>query len=123
MAEIQEIVAVTEQQLLELVKKFAEEKHRLVLISCTQVGNLFRIDYGFDLAYKFCALRIEVPINAPKLPSISPIYFAAFLYENELHDLFGISFAGLLLDYCGKFYRIEKQTPFRTEVNSTETTN
>jgi Ni,Fe-hydrogenase III component G len=39
-----------------------------------------------------------LPLTVPKdtlVPSISPVYFAAFLVENEIQDLFGIRFQGL----------------------------
>jgi ech hydrogenase subunit D len=35
-----------------------------------------------------------------------------FTYENEMHDLFGIKFPGLVLDFGGNFYRKAASTPF-----------
>jgi ech hydrogenase subunit D len=42
------------------------------------------------------------------------VYFAAFLVENEIQDLFGIHFKGLVLDYERTLYldQEEKVTPF-----------
>ncbi len=48
------------------------------------------------------------------MPSISPVYFAAFLIENEIEDQFGIKFDGLVLDFGGTLYLEEEvmRTPF-----------
>lgn len=114
MFEAQEIISISSDQLLQRVKNLFQNKHRLVQISCTQNQDRYFVDYSFDDDYHFSCLRVEISSQTPVLPSISSIYFAAFLYENELHDLFGIRFEGLVLDYGGKFYRIEAQTPFRS---------
>jgi len=121
MFEIQEIVNIAVNDLLAQVKRLAAEKYRMVQISCTQIQDDFSLDYTFDKDGKFYGLRISIPVAAATLPSISGEIFAAFLYENEIHDLFGIKFSGLVLDYGGNFYRIEKKAPFRTTTETTET--
>ena len=40
------------------------------------------------------------------------IFPAAFLYENEIHDLFGIAIEGINHDYNGKLYRTAVEAPF-----------
>jgi ech hydrogenase subunit D len=40
------------------------------------------------------------------------IYPNAFLYENEIHDLFGVSIKDIALDYHGTLYRTSIKTPF-----------
>jgi len=118
MYETQEILNISVSDLISHVQRLAKEGCRLVNMSCTQEQDHFYIDYAFDLNYRFVALRVQVPMFSDKysdMPSISGEIFAAFLYENEIHDLFGIEFNGLALDYGGKFYRINAQTPFRTD--------
>lgn len=113
MFETQEIVNIAVDDLLKQVHRLAKEQYRIVQISCTQQQDEFYLDYAFDKDYKFYGLRVTLPIKDAALPSISGAMFAAFLYENEIHDLFGIEFSGLVLDYGGNFYRIEKKNPFR----------
>lgn len=36
------------------------------------------------------------------LPSITPVYFCAFVAENEMKDLFGVQMDGLMVDYQGR---------------------
>ena len=114
MYETQEIISIAVSDLLTQVQRLAQEQYRMVQISCTQQQDNFYLDYAFDKDYKFYALRVTIPIKDAVLPSISREFFAAFLYENEIHDLFGIKFSDLVLDYGGNFYRIEKPAPFRT---------
>ena len=80
------------------------EGYRFVTMTCTALdADTVDILYHFDKAYKLGHLRLTVPRDAP-LPSISDVYFAAFLVENELQDLFGLRFRGLALDYNQTLY-------------------
>ena len=59
-------------------------------------------------------LRVRLPMLQPELPSISPFYWSAFLYENEMHDLFGITVKGMALDFQGHLYTTLVPTPYVT---------
>jgi ech hydrogenase subunit D len=86
---------------------------RLVQIGCTKIGDdRYEINYSFDENLKFSNLRVVVTAAADRVPSISDIYWNAFFYENEVHDLFGITIDGMAVDYHGKFYRIGVKYPF-----------
>lgn len=50
-----------------------------------------------------------------ELQSITGEIWSAFIYENEMHDLFGIKFKNLELDYQGNFFRVAQKTPWNTE--------
>jgi ech hydrogenase subunit D len=50
------------------------------------------------------------------VPSISPIYGCAILYENEIHDLFNVKVDGLTVDFHGNFYKTAIKFPFGTNV-------
>ena len=111
MFEQQEIVNISKEELIGRVTPLFKEGYRLVQICCTKLDKLI-VDYTFDKDYKFLGLRIELPLEGSELPSITDVYFAAFAYENELHDLFGIKVIGNKIDFGGKFYRINEKTPF-----------
>jgi ech hydrogenase subunit D len=51
------------------------------------------------------------------LPSITGATLAAFPYENELQDLFGIEVEGLAVDYGGNFLRTGKVHPLADMVD------
>lgn len=112
MFEKQEIKTIAKEELLEKVQALADEDYRIVQICCTKVENTLQVDYTFDKDYKFYGMRVELSDENPELPSISGIYFAAFLYENEIHDLFGIQVNNMKVDFKGNLYRIEEDKPF-----------
>ena len=111
MFEKQETVEIAAGDLLERVGRLAREGYRLVQIGCTRLDE-FQLDYSFDKDYRFLNLRLHVPPGSPEVPSISGIYWSAFTYENEIHDLFGVVVKNINVDYGGNFYRIEVKAPF-----------
>jgi len=83
-----------------------------VYIVITMRKNYFRdttyslskdIIYHFDKNEVLTNLRLTVDMDNP-VPSISSIYFAALLIENEIQDQFDIKFEGLVLDFGRKLY-------------------
>ena len=88
--------------------------YRLVTLTCTAADeNHFDLLYHFDRELDLKHLRLEIAVETI-VPSISPIYFAAFLVENEIQDLFGIRFSGLAINYERTLYGEDKTrvTPF-----------
>jgi ech hydrogenase subunit D len=98
--------------LVEKAKELCGSGYRLVQIGCTALSGGFEITYSFDKDYSLLNLRVGVPSAGAEVPSISGVYWSAFLYENEMHDLFGINVRGMALDYKGNFYRTAVKTPF-----------
>ena len=39
-----------------------------------------------------------------KVPSITGVFVAAYLYENEIRDLFGVEIERIAVDWLGKVY-------------------
>ncbi len=109
-----EVIPVTLNTVIGECAKTKAEGYRLVTLSCTALpdGN-YDILYHFDKDLKLKHLRLTVAGNAV-VPSISSVYFSAFLVENEIQDLFGLRFSGLAIDYKRTLY-LEKEvktTPF-----------
>lgn len=93
------------------VERFRNEGYRLVQIGCTKAGDLYEINYCFDLDYRFENLRISITADT-EVPSISGMYWNAFIYENEMHDLFGIQVRGMNIDFKGTLIRTAEKFPF-----------
>lgn len=75
------------------------------------------LDKGVDLIYSYMKdgnlvnLQVkDIPYES-HIPSISDLFLEAFVCENEIHDLFNISFDGLKIDFLGNFYRVETEYP------------
>jgi ech hydrogenase subunit D len=109
--ENQKCTAINKAQLVENVQKMFSAGYRLVAITCTTTDS-FELTYSFDKDYAFESFRFVLPKENPEIPSITGVYFAAFTYENELQDLFGIKVNDLALDFKGTFYKLSLKTPF-----------
>ena len=105
-----EIIPVSD--LVERVRRCAAEGWRLVQINATTLAHRFEVNYSFDRDYVLLTLRIELSLEQPAVPSVSGVYLSAFLYENEIHDLWGIQINGIAVDYKGTFYRTTVKMPF-----------
>ena len=108
----EQIELITIDALLEKVRAKKDQGCRLVQISATQLPGQIELTYSFDLDSRLSNLRLSLPGEEPHLPSISSIYLCAILYENEIHDLFGVQVAGMAIDFKGKFYRTAIKFPF-----------
>ena len=108
------ITPVTRETLVGEVAKLKIEGYRLVTLSCTEIdADTLDLLYHFDKDLALTHLRLAVA-KTESVPSLSPVYFAALLIENELQDFFGLRFQGLVVDYQGTLYLEEEalKTPF-----------
>lgn len=112
--ESQKIIEVDLTNRIRTVYDMDRDGYRLVAITCTKTANGFEISYSFDRNYEFVTLRLEVPFEQ-EITSISGVYHAAFIYENELKDLFGVKIKHIDLDYNGNFYKVATKTPFNPQ--------
>ncbi len=96
-----------------IVKEVASKKAegwRFVTMSCVELDEQScDLLYHFDKDLEMVHLRLTVAKDAP-VPSISGVFFAAFLIENETQDHFGLKFEGLVLDYDRTLYLEEEVT-------------
>jgi ech hydrogenase subunit D len=112
MPDVQELAAVERAELPARAAGMARDGYRLVMISFLARPDGFELTYSFDRDYRLVSLRTFVPAGDPVVPSITPAYFCAFTYENEIQDLCGIKVTGLPLDFMGNFYRKAAPAPF-----------
>lgn len=71
---------------------------------------------GIDLVYSFmkCGHLANYVVSIARdaeVPSISDVFLAAFVFENEIHDLFGVDVRGIAIDFEGNFYRLSTEAP------------
>jgi len=125
--EHQELEEIPVAALLERVQRLRGDGYRLVHIACTRLVADQEVSYCFDrdgqsldsadaaALHGMLTLRVRLPIHDPELPSISPFYWSAFLYENEMHDLFGVRVKGMAVDFQGHLYTTMVPTPYVTK--------
>ena len=109
-----EVIPVSVETVLGEAARAKAEGWRLVTMTCVEL-DAASVDllYHFDRDFELKHLRLTASKDA-LVPSISPLFFAAFLVENEIQDLFGVRFHGLVIDYGRTLYLGEdvKEAPF-----------
>lgn len=100
----------------ELLTRVMEKKNaglRLSQACAACVNGKFELSYSFanDGTYEYTTLRAVIDIDT-EVPSVTAFYPFAFLYENEMKELFGVKINMINLDYHDKLYRISAETPF-----------
>ena len=104
--------SIPTQALLEKVGEMRRQGYRLVQIGATRLPEHVELTYSFDRESRLANLRFQVPATGARVPSISSIYWCAFLYENELHDLFNVQVDGMAVDFHGHLYETAVKFPF-----------
>ena len=108
---IVEIIAP--ESLLDEVMKKKNQGLRLSQACAVFKDGKYELSYSFanDEDYQYTTLRIVMDTDV-EISSITAFYPYAFLYENEMKELFGVKINMISLDYNDKLYRIQTETPF-----------
>jgi len=100
------------------VEEYHRAGWRLALINVTTVlsteadmPGVFEIAWAFARGGGFETIREQIEPGAT-VPSISEFFGAAFLYENEIRELFGINVTGIGVDLKGQLYKTATRVPF-----------
>jgi ech hydrogenase subunit D len=96
-----QITEVTIDSLFHHVVVMKQQGYRFATMTCSDLGSQFDVLYHFDKDYNLNNLRLRID-KGVALPSISSLFFAAAIVENEMKDLFGLSVDGLAIDFQGR---------------------
>ena len=108
---------ITKDELHAKAASLVQAGYRLVQICCVkepsgrEPAQVLEMNYSFDKDYSFLNFKLDLSVGE-ELPSITPVCPAAYLYENEIHDLFGIKITGISVDFKGTLYKIAIPAPF-----------
>jgi ech hydrogenase subunit D len=85
----------------------------VTMTACTNADETVDIYYSFDCNYKLVTVKATVKAGST-VPSLSGVFLAAAFVENEIGELFEVSFSGLAIDYGGRFILAEgsPESPF-----------
>ena len=103
-AKTEDIVA-TKSDMFNKLDALKAQGARLMTITALDHGDEIEYVYNFARDLDVVNLRVKTP-RAEAMPSISSIYPSAFLFENELQDLFKLKVDGLSVDFGGKLLTI-----------------
>ena len=87
---------------LPLVHHTKAEGYRFITITAVDDADNDNFDlyYHFDKELELKQIKISLK-RGSSIPSISYIYEAAFLVENEIKELFGVNITDISIDYGG----------------------
>lgn len=112
MADAQTFQPVTASEIVNVAKNMLKEGYRLIQMCCTKTPSEMDIIYTFEKINLEC-VNYKLPVNVgDTLSSISDSFFHAFLYENEIHDLYGVNFTGMAVDFKGTLYETAVKQAF-----------
>lgn len=101
-------------QVVAIASAYKERGWEFSQICATTLEDSVELLYAYcDPSYKAAGLegvRVNVP-DGTSVPSITGVYPAAFVFENESHDLFGVSFEDISIDFGGEFYTVAVAYP------------
>ena len=105
------VIALSELPALSDAKKASGARFVQMHCVCTDDG-VFDAIYSWmedDIVLK--NYKIEGLTSKDVIPSVTNNFLAAFVFENEAHDLFGANIEGIAIDFQGHFYNIKATTP------------
>ena len=108
---IQDIEPAVAGDLLAIAQDRKAAGYRLGQACATVAGDELEVLYTFEKDNILKSYKFNIDAKAPGLQSVTAIFPYAFIYENEMHDLFGIEFKNLTLDYHGKYIVLPKPAP------------
>ncbi|MCL2884199.1 MAG: NADH-quinone oxidoreductase subunit C [Oscillospiraceae bacterium] len=105
--------------LLSVVDKMKKDGFALAQILAMRKDKLDLI-YSFERDYELISVHLLIDPDE-EIESISAIYPCAYLYENEMKDLFGVKINHINLDFGGHFYKTTVKTPYAPKEETAET--
>ena len=105
------VIALSELPALSDAKKASGARFVQMHCVCTDDG-VFDAIYSWmedDIVLK--NYKIEGLTSKDVISSVTNNFLAAFVFENEAHDLFGANIEGIAIDFQGHFYNIKATTP------------
>ncbi len=108
---IHQVEEITADALIGKVEALKKDGYRFVTMTATDMDEEnIDILYHFDKDLNLINLRLTAK-KAENLPSLSGVYLATFLVENEIRDQFGLVFDGLAVDFGGTLYMEDSVRP------------
>lgn len=108
------IKTIDASELVATAHTLKAEGYRMVQICANKIPEAFELTYSFDKDHELYHYRVVLPEDA-EIMSITDSYFAAFVYENEIKDLFGIKINHIALDFQGNFFITNEPTPWKAD--------
>lgn len=106
MAITQDFRSIPLYTLIDTCKERKNEGYRLAQL-CPKLerDDSITLIYTFVKESEIINYKVSgIKKGVTEVPSVTELFIAAFVFENEAHDLFGVNVVGNLIDFQGKFY-------------------
>ena len=107
-----EYISVNPESIIDESQKLKFAGFHLIQQCATRIPDAYVLIYSFGRNLEMRNLKIILPEDH-EISSITSIFPCAFIYENEMHDLFGVQIKMINIDFEGKLYRTAIETPFK----------
>ena len=88
-----------------------EDGWRFVQILAVNTEDGIDLEYSFMKDGHLVNSKIEGVQKSDVVPSISDDFLEAFVFENEIHELFGVQVSDIAIDFEGNFYDLAQNEP------------
>jgi hypothetical protein len=106
----QVFIDITPSEMRAKTQQYFDRGWRFVNIHGSTVDGGVELIYAFSDFEPLENLRFVLP-NGASLPTITDLFPSSFFFENETHDLFGVNFEDISIDFGGEFYTVSLPTP------------
>ena len=106
-----EFVPLTIEELPERAGALKAQGWRFVQVLAVNTEDGIDLVYSFMKDGRLANHEIKGVKKDVAVPSITDKFLAAFVFENEVHDLFGVSIEGIAIDFGGNFYALAQKEP------------
>ncbi len=115
----QSFIPVEASKLLATATEYKDKGYRFVQCFAHVAGEGLELTYSFDQDYVLDNVRVTIA-PGDEVQSITSVFPAAFIFENEMHDLFGVRVTGISVDFKGRFYTLREEAPMAAGASGTE---
>jgi NADH-quinone oxidoreductase subunit C len=96
------VLELTPQRLLEVVRRLKDEFGFALLLDVTAIDWLGRREPRFEVVYHLLCpagmqrvrLKVALAEDALEVPTLTGLYGSAHFHEREVHEMYGVKFAG-----------------------------
>ncbi|MCL1880279.1 MAG: NADH-quinone oxidoreductase subunit C [Actinomycetia bacterium] len=110
----QVFINTTIAEIHDKARDYQQKGWRFVALTGSTVPGGVELLYSFSDFKEFEQLRLVAEPGAT-VPAVSDIFFNALVFENEVHDLFGVNIKDIAIDFGGKFYGVSVPTPMNPQ--------
>lgn len=94
-----------------LAERMQSEGSRFIQLLAVNAESGIDVQYSFMKDGRILNFTIKGVSKNVSIPSITDRFIAAFVFENEIHDLFGVDIRDIAIDFKGNFYALSQREP------------